>query len=415
MAKFWFVSAPLFSHLDWGGYLKTAQALQARGHDVTWVSENTLSGALAQANVPFAPVRKTGWLWPPPPVPDLTTLTPQEAVMLRYRRALDTWLSEPLVGDAVEALLELAHEIGKPDVIVTDPFLTAAALAVEALDVPLAVCGWPAQKEMNADFLFPVQKSLGNESIERIGRLKERFGLQGRYFATGPTPSILSPHLHISYFSERWYLSDEMNLLPQTLFVGGTPNPPQGSAPDWLNAIPADARIALITLGTTFTGDLGFFSWAAQAAARVGFVPLVVIGWNPLAPEDKAKLKAALPPTTRLLNFVPFDHVLPRTDLMIHHGGMGTTHAALIHGIPQIVVPHAADQRGQARRVAQAKVGLNLSAHDVKQGMLLEGVRAIASDDKVRQTARDLAAEMAALGGAARAAEAVETIVSTSA
>ncbi|MFN8448694.1 MAG: glycosyltransferase [Anaerolineae bacterium] len=120
-----------------------------------------------------------------------------------------------------------------------------------------------------------------------------------------------------------------------------------------------------------------------------------------------------MPTGTRLLNFVPFDHVLPRTRLMIHHGGMGTTHAALIHAIPQIVVPHAADQRGQARRVAQAKVGLNLTAHDVKQGMLLEGVRAIASDEKVRQTARDLAAEMASLGGAERAAEAVEQIVVT--
>ena len=95
-------------------------------------------------------------------------------------------------------------------------------------------------------------------------------------------------------------------------------------------------------------------------------MPLVVVGWNPIAPEDKAKLIAALPKTTRLLNFVPFAHVLPRTRLMIHHGGMGTTHAALIHGIPQIVVPHAADQRGQARRVAQAKVGLNLTAHDVQ-------------------------------------------------
>ncbi len=36
---------------------------------------------------------------------------------------------------------------------------------------------------------------------------------------------------------------------------------------------------------------------AQPAAARVGFVPLVVIGWNPLAAEDKAKLKAALPPS----------------------------------------------------------------------------------------------------------------------
>lgn len=411
MAKFWFVSAPLYSHLDWGGYLKTAQALQARGHDVTWVSENALGGALAAANVPFAPIRKTGWLWPPPPVPDLTTMPPQEAVMLRYRRALDTWLSEPLVEDAVEALLKLADELGKPDVIVTDPFLTAAALAAEALDVPLVVCGWPAQKEMNEDFLFPVQKTLGNESVERMGRLKEHFGLQGCYFASGPTPSILSPYLHVSYFSQQWYLADQMNLLPQTLFVGGAPTPLKDNPPEWLSAIPSDTRIALITLGTTFTGDLGFFSWAAQAAARVGFVPLVVIGWNPIATEDKAKLKAALPPATRLLNFVPFDHVLPRTELMIHHGGMGTTHAALIQGIPQLVVPHAADQRGQARRVAQAKVGLNLTAHDVKQGLLFEGVKALANDMRVRQTARDFAAEMAALGGAERAAVALEGIV----
>jgi UDP:flavonoid glycosyltransferase YjiC (YdhE family) len=95
---------------------------------------------------------------------------------------------------------------------------------------------------------------------------------------------------------------------------------------------------------------------------------------------------------------------------MIHHGGMGTTHAALIYGVPQIVVPHAADQRGQARRVAQARVGLHLTAHDVQQGMLFEGVKALANDERVRQTARDFAAEMHSLGGAERAADALEAI-----
>ena len=333
--------------------------------------------------------------------------------MLRYRRALDTWLSEPLVGEAVEALVELAGEIGKPDALVTDPFLTAAALAAEALDVPLAVCGWPALKELNEDFLFPVQKTLGSDSQQRIERLRARFGLRGVNLAGGPTPSILSPHLHVSYFSASWYESDQANLLAQTRFVGGAPNPPVNPPPEWLSAIPADAPLALVTLGTTFTGDLGFFSWAAQAAARAGLLPVVVIGWNPVEPEEKQKLIAALPRNTRLLNFVPFDHVLPRAKLMIHHGGMGTTHAALIHAVPQIVVPHAADQRGQARRVAQAKVGLNLTAHDVQQGMLYEGVKALASDEKVRQTARDLAAELAALGGAEKAAEALEQVVNS--
>ena len=105
--------------------------------------------------------------------------------MLRYQRALDTWMSEDLVGEAVQCLLDMASEIGKPDVIVTDPFLTAAALAAEALSVPVAVCGWPAQRELNDDYLFPVQKTLGNASRERITRLSERFGLRGTNFSAG--------------------------------------------------------------------------------------------------------------------------------------------------------------------------------------------------------------------------------------
>jgi MGT family glycosyltransferase len=405
MRTFWFLSAPLFGHLDWGGFLKTARHLAQMGHKVTWVSEAGIGDAVTKSGVPFVPVKRTGWLWPPPPAPDLTSIAPAEAVMLRYRRALDTWLSEDLVGEAAQEIIQLANQIGKPDVIVTDPFLSASALAAEALGVPLAVCGWPALRELDEEYLFPVQKTLADESQQRIARLLARFGLEGVNFAKGSTPSILSPHLHISYFSEGWYQADVGNLLDQTEFVGGYPTPPADPPPTWLTDIPDDAPLAVVTLGSVFTGDLGFFSWSAQAAARCGYVPIVVIGRNPIEPEKKAELKAALPRNTRLLNWIPFEHVLPRTQLIIHHGGMGTTHAAVIHGIPQIAVPHAADQRGNARRIAQAKVGLNLTAHDVRQGALLEGARALSQTPKVRADAQQLAADFAALGGAARAAE----------
>ncbi|MBC8098213.1 MAG: glycosyltransferase family 1 protein [Armatimonadetes bacterium] len=398
------VSAPLFSHTDWGGYLKTAQALQALGHQVIWVSGESLRPPVTAAGIPFAAVAQTGWLWPPPPVPDLTQMPPQAAVMLRYSRALDTWLSEDLVGDATQALIDLAKEIGAPDVLVTDPFLSAAALSAEALGVPLAVCGWLAQRELNEDGLFPVQKSLAHESLGRVQRLLARFGLKGVNFSQGVTPSVQSPQLHLCYFTASWYQAEAGNTLPQTRFVGGSPTPSTAPLPGWLTEIPPDAPLALITLGTTFTGDLGFYSWAAQAAARGGYTPLVVIGWNPITPADKQMLLRSLPGGARLLNFVPFDQVLPRVRLMLHHGGMGTTHAAVIHGIPQIVVPHAADQRGQARRVAQSKVGLNLSAHDVRQGMLTTAVQAIAKDAAVHANAQRLAAEMEALGGAESAA-----------
>lgn len=412
MAKFWFISAPLHGHLDWGGFLKTAQALQKRGHTVLWMSEPPIANAVMTAGLPFHALKRTGWLWPPPPAPDLTTIPPAQAVMLRYQRALDTWMSEDLVGEAVQCLLDTADEIGKPDIIVTDPFLTAAALAAEALDVPLAVCGWPAQREMNDEYLFPVQKTLGNTSRERITRLTARFGLKGINFSSGPTPSVVSPHLHISYFSDFWYQADRENILPQTLFVGGLPTAPSDTPPVWLTDIPAHQPLALVTLGSVFTGDLGFFAWAAQAVAQVRYVPIVVIGRNPLDPAKKAELKAALPPNTRLLSWVPFDHVLPRTRIIVHHGGMGTTHAAVIHGIPQMAVPHAADQRGNARRVAQAKVGFSLSAHEVRHGALLEGAKALTNDASVQANARQLAADFAALGGAEQAANAIEKLLS---
>ena len=179
--------------------------------------------------------------------------------------------------------------------------------------------------------------------------------------------------------------------MPQTQFVGGRPLPPAGAAPQWLLDIPAEKPLALVTLGTVFTGDLGFYSWAAQAAAGAGLLPVVTLGWHPVSPANKAALKRALPSGTRLLNWAPYEHVLPRCHLMIHHGGMGTTHSAVIHGLPQIVVPHAADQRLQGRRVAEAKVGLHLTAHDVRQGRLAEGARALLEADWVQERARGLA------------------------
>jgi MGT family glycosyltransferase len=411
MATFWFISAPLYSHTDWGGFIKTAHALTQRGHRVIWVSEASLGDAIKANGLPFEAVEHTGWLWPPPPAPDVTTMKPQDAVMLRYTRALDTWLTEGLVAKGITSLLALAERIGKPDMFVIDPFLSAAAFAAEKLAVPLVVAGWPAQANLDEQSLFPVQRNLSSDSQQRIQRLCDTFGLQGEYFSKGTAPSILSPYLHMTYFTRDWYQAEDYTLLPQTAFVGGMPEQPTEPLPQWLQDIPAQQALALVTLGTTFTGDLGFFSWGAQAVARQGLLPIVAIGWNPITPEKKDELKRALPKGTRLLNYVPFAQVLPRCRLMIHHGGMGSTHYAMVHGVPQIVVPHAADQRIQARRVAQAKIGLHLTAHDVRQGMLWEGAKALLEAEWVQTNAKKMAQDMANLGGAQQAATLIENTV----
>jgi UDP:flavonoid glycosyltransferase YjiC (YdhE family) len=53
------------------------------------------------------------------------------------------------------------------------------------------------------------------------------------------------------------------------------------------------------------------------------------------------------------------DHVtlFPRVDLIVHHGGAGTTAAALRSGVPQLIVPHIVDQFFHGRRIAELGVG----------------------------------------------------------
>lgn len=408
MARFWFTSAPLPGHLDWGGLLKTAQALRAAGHDVLWVSEERIGGLVVQAEVPFAAVPHTGWRWPPPPLPTMAHFVNENLVTLRYRRALDTWLSADLVAHGVEALCALAGQTGTPDVIVTDPFLAAAALAAEALGVPLVVGGWASGPPLDEDQLLYLQRQLGAEAQERVARLCQQFGLRGVNFSDGPAPSVQSPLLHISYFSPTWHQGEA--ILPQTRFAGGRVTPPRGDPPRWLTDIPADQPLGMVTLGSTFTGDLNFFALGAQAIAAAGMIPLVVLGPGPLAPAQKERLKAALPGGTRLLTWVDYDHVLPRLRVIVHHGGMGTTHAAIVHAIPQVIAPHAADQRGQARRARQAKVGLEMTPQDIRRGQLEAAVRAMTSTEWVLERVRALADEFAALGGPPRAAELLEKI-----
>lgn len=86
---------------------------------------------------------------------------------------------------------------------------------------------------------------------------------------------------------------------------------------------------------------------ARRAGVRVLIAPSPGFGSRHEAYGDHA----------RLLGFVPHDWLLPRTAAAIHHGGAGTTHAALAAGVPQGVVPFSLDQPYYARRVAALGLG----------------------------------------------------------
>lgn len=86
-----------------------------------------------------------------------------------------------------------------------------------------------------------------------------------------------------------------------------------------------------------------FFAAAAQAIRRLGRRGLFLTGFPEQLPPE-------LPGTILHRSYAPFSTVLPRSAMLVHHGGIGTLAQGLVSGVPQLIMPMAFDQPDNALR-----------------------------------------------------------------
>ncbi len=158
----------------------------------------------------------------------------------------------------------------------------------------------------------------------------------------------------------------------------------------------------LITLGSLFNQDPAFFRIAAEAVLLEGGQPLIVTGGS-------SEMLSGLPAGVEVHSWLDFGQTLPRLAGIIHHGGVGTTHAALRCGLPQVAVPHAGDQQPQAGRITQAGVGYGVQPANFTLPAARWLARQLVENAALRQAAAGWQAEMAALGGVEAAAQHIES------
>jgi UDP:flavonoid glycosyltransferase YjiC (YdhE family) len=85
------------------------------------------------------------------------------------------------------------------------------------------------------------------------------------------------------------------------------------------------------------------------------------------------------------------------------------THALVTHAVPQLIVPHAADQIHQAQGVVRSGVGHHLPAQQATVETMIDGLAELLPDlSPLRLAAQELRDEFAQLGGVATAADLVE-------
>jgi UDP:flavonoid glycosyltransferase YjiC (YdhE family) len=137
------------------------------------------------------------------------------------------------------------------------------------------------------------------------------------------------------------------------------------------------------TLGTGMAHAGPFFRAAVAACERAGVRGLLLTRYPDLVP-------ARLPPEVRHCAFAPFRLLLPLCGAVVHHGGIGTTAAALGAGCPQVALPLAWDQPDNAARVARLGAGQWLGTRQRTAGHLARALLRVQAPE-VSQRCRVLA------------------------
>lgn len=145
-----------------------------------------------------------------------------------------------------------------------------------------------------------------------------------------------------------------------------------------------------LTLGTAF-GTPELLTTALEGLAMLRTT--VVVATGRLQPEELGEVPENVVPRA----WVPQTALLEHADLVVHHGGSGTTLAALAAGVPQLVLPQGADQFGNADALVTAGAGLRLLPDEVSTAAVAEQAARLRRESGFRDAAAALADEIAGM------------------
>lgn len=159
--------------------------------------------------------------------------------------------------------------------------------------------------------------------------------------------------------------------------------------------------LLVFTLGTSVVHHSnGFYELAATAASALKLPAVLLVGDAKYAPKT-------LPQSVRAFPYAPYSLLFPAATAIIHHGGIGTTAAAMAHGKPTVIIPFANDEFDNAARAQQLGVSLTLLATRLSAARLRDTLAQLTSQPAFSQAAHALATRMAADQGPSDAADAI--------
>ncbi|MFV0129276.1 nucleotide disphospho-sugar-binding domain-containing protein [Streptomyces sp. HMX112] len=349
-----------------------AWAFRTAGHDVVVATSGVSTKAAAEAG--FA-VREVS------PGADFASIFPRAGSPLERARAMrerglaiaktlqtpDIILEKfSRVSDLmVEGTLRFA-EAWQPDLVVYSRLNGAALVAARALGVPAVEHG----------FSFLREGTMPQRFLPHLAPVYERVGVP--HELPDVTSLYFAPEHMMHGEGEGWTIRS----VP---FHGG------GTLPDWMAEPKRRARVC-VTLGTTVphVAGVGSLDSVLDAAAGVDAEFVLALGDDP-----ELDSLGTLPGNVRVVGWTPLSTLLTTCDAIIHHGGAGTTLASAHAAVPQLAMPHGADNWINAAMVERCGLGLSREPGEV-DGQLL---KTLLEDEDLRASTRAAAAALRAEPG----------------
>jgi UDP:flavonoid glycosyltransferase YjiC (YdhE family) len=262
-----------------------------------------------------------------------------------------------------------------PDLVVSDVYDVIGPLVCSALELPLAMLTFgPEMPE-------PVMSAIAEAASPRFTDrgLPPLAGLPTGTWLLDTCPGLLG--------SWKWPAMRRLPLQPQPHSA------PVPAGPAVTTQQPGGRPRVLVTFGSVFS-EPAVVGAVVDGVQGSGLDVDVIATAGVLArPEDVP----VSDPRVQVVPFVPLDELLQGVDLVLTHGGAGTTLAALSRGIPLVVMPQGADQFLQAAAVERTGAGRALPAGPPDPALLRQAVQGVLTDPRYAEAAHAVAAQIAAM------------------
>ncbi len=179
--------------------------------------------------------------------------------------------------------------------------------------------------------------------------------------------------------------------------------------PSILDELPSDRPWIHVTESTLRYGEPFVLDAAARGLGDGSYELIMTSGSHRGAGGLQADVCAK---HAHLADWIDHEQLLPRCAALVSTGGAGTIMAAVLAGVPQVVIPTAWDKPDNAVRVVESGVGLRLAPRDCTPEKLRAAVDEVVSNPRYAQNARRIRDLLLAAPGPDAAVARIERVVS---